>query len=72
MVSAEWTSPEYGRRTVNLGGTAGRISASRPNVDGSFYFRRVAVQNQVKLNSYFGGENVRQTKRDRTDSDGCA
>ena len=48
MVSAKWTSPacasatgtgEQSRRTVNLGGTAGRVSASRPNVDGSFVFR---------------------------------
>jgi hypothetical protein len=33
MVSTEWTA-----LAVNLGGTAGRVSASRPNVDGSFCF----------------------------------
>jgi hypothetical protein len=41
MVSTEWAAPGQGQRTVNLGGTAGYVNVSRPNVDGSFVFLNV-------------------------------
>ena len=67
MVSTEWAAPGQGQRTVNLGGTAGHVNVSRPNVDGSFLFSygvrsretsEVPTSGDVDSNFVFGGTNA--------------